>query len=467
LSFLLFAGIAGVTRGDTPANCTFEDISGTWNFYEGSRGYFSDIDCDSFDLSTFSHVKQVQLLFPNLAIDGYGNEGTWTLIYNQGFEVNINGRRYFAFSNYSTEGTTVTNRCFETQLGWAHDIYIRDWSCYYGVKQGTKIVKKHKDWSLSKDVKKQLTHEPFQVNQEFIDSINEKQSSWKAAAYEQFDGMPKKHLLRMLGGHKSRISSRPKPQEPPARVLAKLQDKVPTSYDWRNVNGLNFVSPVRNQGECGSCYSFASMAMLEARVRILSNNTEQPVFSPNDILECSKYAQGCDGGFPYLIAGKYAEEIGVVPETCNPYNPPSSKHPTCHTDAKCRRFYATDYSYIGGFYGACNEALMKYALVKNGPIVVGLEVYDDFMHYKSGVYHHTGLVDKVNGMNKWNPFQITNHAVLVVGYGTDDKTREPYWIVKNSWGPSWGENGFFRIRRGTDECGIESLAVESTPIPTY
>lgn len=63
--------------------------------------------------------------------------------------------------------------------------------------------------------------------------------------------------------------------------------------------------------------------------------------------------------------------------------------------------------------------------------------------------------------------QITNHAVLVVGFGTDTKTREPYWIVKNSWGPEWGENGYFRIRRGTDECGIESLAVESTPIPTY
>lgn len=58
-----------------------------------------------------------------------------------------------------------------------------------------------------------------------------------------------------------------------------------------------------------------------------------------------------------------------------------------------------------------------------------------------------------------------NHAVLLVGYGVDNQTEEKYWIVKNSWGENWGENGYFRIRRGTDECGIESLAVEAFPIP--
>ena len=62
---------------------------------------------------------------------------------------------------------------------------------------------------------------------------------------------------------------------------------------------------------------------------------------------------------------------------------------------------------------------------------------------------------------KFNPFEVTNHAVLVVGYGEENNVK--YWIVKNSWGTSWGENGYFRIRRGTDELGIESLAVYAVP----
>lgn len=101
---------------------------------------------------------------------------------------------------------------------------------------------------------------------------------------------------------------------------------------------------------------------------------------------------------------------------------------------------------------------MKIELVKNGPMAVAFEVYNDFMHYSSGVYHHTGLTDK------FNPFEITNHAVLLVGYGTTEDTNQDYWIVKNSWGEGWGEDGYFRIRRGVDECSIESIAVQSFPM---
>lgn len=105
--------------------------------------------------------------------------------------------------------------------------------------------------------------------------------------------------------------------------------------------------------------------------------------------------------------------------------------------------------------------------MRNGPFAVGFEVYPDFMQYKSGVYHHTAVRDDINQIGKWDPFQLTNHAVLIVGYGQDESSGEKYWTVKNSWGRGWGENGYFRIRRGNDECSIESMAVESNPIPTY
>lgn len=64
----------------------------------------------------------------------------------------------------------------------------------------------------------------------------------------------------------------------------------------------------------------------------------------------------------------------------------------------------------------------------------------------------------------FDPFELCDHAVLVVGYGADARTGEKYWIVKNSWGTGWGENGYFRIRRGNDECAVESLVFESFPI---
>lgn len=143
-------------------------------------------------------------------------------------------------------------------------------------------------------------------------------------------------------------------------------------------------------------------------------------------------------------------------EDCFPYTAQDSP---CTFKRSCYHYYASEYHYVGGFYGGCNEALMKLELVLRGPMAVAFEVYSDFMLYKEGIYHHTGLQDD------FNPFELTNHAVLLVGYGTDPKSGEKFWIVKNSWGTSWGEDGYFRIRRGTDECAIESIAVSATPIP--
>ncbi|NXF59969.1 CATC peptidase, partial [Ciccaba nigrolineata] len=228
-------------------------------------------------------------------------------------------------------------------------------------------------------------------NFDFVNAINAHQKSWRAARYKEYENFALEELTRRAGGVYSR-APRPKPAPLTPELLKKVSS-LPESWDWRNVSGVNYVSPVRNQGSCGSCYAFSSMGMLEARIRILTNNTQKPIFSPQQVVSCSQYSQGCDGGFPYLIAGKYVQDFGVVEEDCFPYTAQDSP---CTFKRSCYHYYTSEYHYVGGFYGGCNEALMKLELVLHGPMAVAFEVYNDFMLYKEGIYHHTGLQDDFN-----------------------------------------------------------------------
>lgn len=163
----------------------------------------------------------------------------------------------------------------------------------------------------------------------------------------------------------------------------------------------NCYNQPRNQGSCGSCYAFSSLGMLESRLRVATKNQLQVNFSPQDIVSCSTYSQGCEGGFPYLVAGKYAQDHGVVAEECYPY---TGRDSTCSAAKKCGRTYVAKYRYVGGYYGACNEELMKLSLVESGPLSVSFEVYPDFMHYAGGVYHRTD--ELLNQVNKYDPFEV-------------------------------------------------------------
>jgi cathepsin C len=441
LALLLLPG----SLADTPANCTYEDIQGTWKFYVGNGGNDNTINCrDSFDV----HAKvMVTLTYPDIAKDQAGNRGFWTMIYNQGFEVVIGERKYFAFSNYTMlNKTAAVSHCSSTFNGWSHNIDESDWACYFGWKMEARVSKitvADDDLDLDQEYVKNL---------DFVNTINNRTQLWEAIHYPEMEGMTLRGRLRRAGGI-PKFGQFMFPDVSIASPETKQRVKsLPLTMDWREVEGKSYVTPIRNQGQCGSCYAFGSTAMLESRTMIMSKGAVKKVFSPQDVVGCSEYSQGCDGGFPYLIAGKYAEDFGVVEESCFPYLGKDSK---CMEKINCTRYRATDYKYVGGYYGACSEEEMMLAL-QDGPVSVSFEVTPDFEHYKRGVYHATGLTDR------FNPFRITNHVVLIVGYGEEGGVK--YWTVKNSWGASWGEDGFFRIRRGTNELNIESMAVVSTPV---
>ncbi|XP_072899465.1 dipeptidyl peptidase 1 [Hemitrygon akajei] len=448
--FFLAVLATGSTFADTPANCSYEDLLGTWVFHVGQEGQDRNVDCSNMGPPIKTVTVHLQKL--DIAESEDGTFGFFTLIYNQGFEVVLDNYKWFGFFKYKKQGTNVTSYCHETLPGWVHDSLGRNWACFFGKKK-TRNVRTNKVHS-ERDLLR-LSQRPYKSNVDFVKAINTVQKSWTAVVYEEYEKFTILDLNKRAGGLGSRVPRRPKPA-PVSEEVLKLASSLPESWDWRDVDGVNYVTPVRNQGTCGSCYSFSSMGMLEARIRILTNNTQTPILSTQQIISCSNYSQGCAGGFPYLIAGKYAQDFGLVEEDCFPY---IGRDSPCTMKRSCYHYYTSQYYYVGGFYGACNEAVMKLELVKNGPVSVAFEVHIDFLHYHGGIYHHSGLYDP------FNPFELTNHAVLLVGYGTDSQTKENYWIVKNSWGANWGEDGYFRILRGTDECAIESIAIAATPIP--
>ena len=298
---------------------------------------------------------------------------------------------------------------------------------------------------------------------------------------------------------------------PPKARLLYPADELPPSIDWRTHMGGGWLSPVRNQlgggASCGSCYAFSTLAMVEARIRIATNGQQNDTLSVLDVVSCSPYSQGCDGGFPYLV-GKYGMDYGYVKDACLPYNMSlweqvgGGKATVDHyldRDLPCERVYAArggapscramrrrarNVRYVGGFYGNATEAEMLEELATKGPLTVGLYADRNFTVYSSGIYRsverdfwrrsvgriappydpttcHSGCTPPAK--TEW---EQVNHAVLLVGYGSDTVGGETvkYWIAQNSWGERWGEGGYFRIERGTGEASIESLAVSVEPM---
>ncbi len=201
----------------------------------------------------------------------------------------------------------------------------------------------------------------------------------------------------------------------------------PPKIDWRD-NGGNFVTPIKNQHECGACVAFATCAVLEARVRIAENASGLNI----DLSEAHLFACGCgdccDTGWVNSKALDFARRKGVGAEADYPYN--TLRAQGCKEIDSMVKVKA---------YAAIETMnVRKKVIAAKGPVTASMEVYEDFLSYGRGIYRHvTGSL-------------VGYHAVCVIGYDDTEKC----WIVKNSWGREWGEAGFFKIAYG--QCGIDS-----------
>uniref|UniRef100_A0A1I7VBE2 Cathepsin L-like n=1 Tax=Loa loa TaxID=7209 RepID=A0A1I7VBE2_LOALO len=211
--------------------------------------------------------------------------------------------------------------------------------------------------------------------------------------------------------------------------------RLPYSVDWRE-NGV--VTPVRNQGQCGSCYAFSAAGALEAFYKMRTGKLLN--LSPQNIVDCTQEFGnfGCDGGY-MVPAFYYATKVGIASEWTYPY---------VGIEQRCKSRTNIAIVKDNGFseIEPGDELALKHAVAEQGPVVVAISASKrSFRFYKNGVYYDPN----------WGEI---DHAVLVVGYGTH-QTYGDYWIVKNSWGTGWGDNGYFYMARNRGNmCGISSVA---------
>ena len=216
------------------------------------------------------------------------------------------------------------------------------------------------------------------------------------------------------------------------------------TFDWRTYNVVN---PVRNQGQCGSCWAFATTANAESVWAIHTGDLYD--LSEQYLVDCATgigyFNMGCKGGnmdsaFKYMINNKQCNESAY------PYT-------SGLTETKSRCHSCDEFTTFTSCYDVVtnNQAALKAAVLKN-PVVIGIEADTYyFQSYSSGI-----LTSSLCGTT-------IDHAVEIVGFGIDNNTK--YWTVRNSWGADWGEEGYFRILRtdSTDDEGVCGLAME----PSY
>ena len=240
------------------------------------------------------------------------------------------------------------------------------------------------------------------------------------------------------------------------------ENLLPKNWDWRDVGGENYYSEEITQGGCGSCYVVSTISILESRLRIKTLNKDQTKLSVKFPLSCSFYTEGCKGGYP-IVLGKFFHDFEIVPQECFEYNQNDENcENVCDYEKYDKKYYVTDYGYIGGFYGAANEVLMMKELRARGPITGNILSPFMFSAFSGGIYSSKIIEENVSkGLNHKSLyednifFQKVGHSTTIVGYGEENGIK--YWICMNSYGKNWGENGYYRVLRGENEIGIESM----------
>ncbi|XP_059284256.1 ervatamin-B [Lycium ferocissimum] len=273
----------------------------------------------------------------------------------------------------------------------------------------------------------------YQSNVQFIDFFNSLNLSYNLTD-NAFADMTNQEFKSVYFGYKEPKQTR---QQAATNVTYDIS-KLPVSVDWRKKGA---VTKVKDQKKCGSCWAFSAVAAVESINQIKTGKLVS--LSEQELVDCDVYSenQGCNGGFMENAFDFIMKHGGITTEKNYPY---IGKDQKCNT-TKAKQHAVT----ISGYEQVPdNEDALQTAVVKQ-PISVAIDAMGyDFQLYSGGIY--SGIFCG----------HMLNHGVTLIGYGVEDD--EKYWLVKNSWGSYWGEDGYIKIKRGSNDnkgmCGIAMQA---------
>ena len=300
---------------------------------------------------------------------------------------------------------------------------------------------------------------------EIAEKVNSLNTTWKATTYNRnFNRL----LLTFRDDNNNNAVFLPE------KKFEKKNYNLPESYDPREkYPKCESLNEVRDQANCGSCWAFGATEAMSDRICIHSDQKLQTRVSAQNLLTCcSSCGLGCHGGYP-SSAWKHWQTTGISTgglygdiKTCQPYFlppcdhygegshgdcPPQVETPECKTDCSDgnKKEYENEMTYGESVYSIIGEENIMKEIYENGPVEGTYYIYEDFITYKSGIYQH--VVGELIG----------DHDIKILGWGVENGVK--YWICVNSWNEEWGDKGFFKIKRGNNECGIENIAYAGMP----
>jgi len=316
-------------------------------------------------------------------------------------------------------------------LGHTEEEYWAGWQEFLTLESAQE---RHHFYSTKSEHDKRF--EIFKTNMDKITEHNKGDHSWTMGITQFSDMTPEEFKSYVNCG-----SMKHKPSKTKFDAPKDWNKTVASSIDWV---AKGAVTPVKNQGQCGSCWAFSTTGAIEGRSYISSG--ELTSLSEQDLVDCSKQNSGCNGGLMDYGFAFVESNAGLCTEDDYPY--------LAYQEWRCREDGCTKHDPISSYVDVVSNTAALEAACSEGPVAIAIEADQSaFQQYESGVmtgYCGTSL----------------DHGVLLVGYGTDGS--DDYWKVKNSWGSSWGESGYIRLCRncgankGQGQCGI--LLSASYPI---